>query len=47
MLKQARNNLIKKVIFIKREYRRNQYKNMSEEDKQKLKEYQKNICCGA
>ena len=26
---------------IKREYGRNRYKNMSEEDKQRLKEYQK------
>ena len=30
-----------KKIYIKREYGRNRYHNMSEEDKPKLKEYQK------
>ena len=30
----------------KREYGRNRYHNMSEEKKQKLKEYQKNYCEG-
>ena len=29
---------------VKREYRRNRHHNMSEEKKQKLKEYQKNYC---
>ena len=28
---------------IKREYRKNRYRNMPEEDKQKLREYQKTI----
>ena len=29
---------------MKREYGRNRYHNVSEEDKQRLKEYQKNYC---
>ena len=34
---------MKKKIYIKREYGRNRYHNMSEEKKQKLEEYQKLI----
>ena len=37
------SELSNKEKHIKREYRRNGYQNMSDKDKQGLKEYQKNV----